>query len=64
MFAPVKVYPDDKAEIPSAILPDVRDALSRHPDLGVEEIASRIGAPPWLVEAAFQVLVVEGEVLP
>lgn len=66
MIAPETAYHEPGTE-PSAILPEVRDLLSRNPELseaGPEELSWRLGIQPWVVEAALEALLIEGEVTP
>ncbi len=61
-----QAYHDNSARSSAELLPAVRHLLSENPvaELGVEELAERLGVPPMEVGLALEVLRLEdGEVI-
>ena len=66
MIAPYQGYHEADTD-PSAVLPEVRELLSRIPNPSEtcpEELSWQLGTQPWVVEAALEALLIEGEVMP
>ncbi|CAN5728849.1 hypothetical protein BH24ACT22_BH24ACT22_12090 [soil metagenome] len=58
------IVPEPETE-PSTILAEVRDFLSRNTEFyesSAEELSGRLGTQPWVIEAALEALLIEGEV--
>lgn len=61
-----QAYHDNSRKIPAELLPTVRHILSENPvaELGVEELAERLGVPPIEVGLTLEALRLEdGEVI-